>query len=156
MNAEEVVKNFMAALEASNFDTASTYLADNFIFSGWTPQPLAKEQFLTVMSSLKEGIPNLTYNFQVVHDKRDPQDKLQESYVKITTRMTGTQTDSFILPPLGLPPIPQMVGTLSMPEEIWNFTLADDKITRIAVSHVPDGGIQGLLHQLGVDMPVIP
>ncbi len=156
MNAEELVKNFMTALEAKDYVAADAYLTSEFLFSGWTPEPLKREQFLTVMSELKEGIPNLAYHFQIVHDKRDPQDKPQESYVKITTRMTGTQTDSFILPPLGLPPIPQMAGTISMPEETWNFTLADDKITRIAVSHVPDGGIQGLLHQLGVNMPVIP
>ena len=156
MNAEELVTSFMTSLEAKDFDTASTYLADNFIFSGWTPQPLATEQFLTVMSGLKEGIPNLAYHFHTIHDRRDPQDTLQESYVKVTTRITGIQTDSFILPPLGMPPIPQMAGTISMPEETWSFMLANDKITRIAVGHVPDGGIQGLLHQIGIDMPVIP
>jgi hypothetical protein len=69
--------------------------------------------------------------------------------------MTGTQTDGFILPPLGLPPIPQMARTVSLPEEHWNYTLQNGKIAQITVQRVPGGGIQGLLHQLGIDMPII-
>ena len=155
MNAEELVKDFMTALESKDFGTATSYLANDFFFSGWTPQPLNRDQFIAVMGGLKEGIPNLTYHFHTVHDRRDPQDTLQESYVKMTTRITGMQTDGFILPALGMPPIPQMGNAVAMPEETWNYMLANDKITRIVVGHVPDGGIQGLLHQLGVDLPII-
>ena len=68
---------------------------------------------------------------------------------------TGTQTDGFILPPLGLPPIPQMGRTVSLPEELWSYTLQGGKIARIMVHRVPGGGIQGLLHQLGIDVPII-
>jgi len=68
--------------------------------------------------------------------------------------MTGHQTDSFILPPLGMPPIPQMAGTVSLPEEQWDYTLENGKIVRIVVGHVSGGGIQGLLHQIGVDLPI--
>ena len=39
-----------------------------------------------------------------------------------------------------------------MPEEHWNYTLENGKIARIVVNHVAGGGIQGLLHQLGVDL----
>ena len=154
MNAEDLVKTFMIALEAKDFDTASSYLAEEFLFSGWTPQPLGKEQFITVMSGLKAGIPNLTYHFHTIHDRRDPQDTLQESHVRMTTQITGTQTDSFILPPLGTPPIPQMGKAISLPEESWNYTLAHDKIMRIVVAHVSGGGIQGLLHQLDVALAI--
>ncbi len=149
MSPAELVKAFMDALEAKDFDTASSYLADDFLFSGWTPQPLDRTQFMAVMDGLKEGIPSLSYNF---HTVRDVQDVQQESRVKATVQMMGTQTESFILPPLGTPPIPQMAGTISMPEEQWNYTLENGKIARIVVGHVAGGGIQGLLHQLGVDL----
>lgn len=75
-----------------------------------------------------------------------------ESRVKATVQMMGTQTESFILPPLGIPPIPQMAGTIAMPEEQWSYTVENGKIARIVVGHVAGGGIQGLLHQLGVDL----
>ena len=152
MSAADTVKAFMLALESKDFDTAASYLSDDFVFSGWTPQPLDKDQFMTVMGGLKAGIPNLTFHFHTVQNVRDQQ---QDSQVKAGIQMTGVQTDGFILPPLGLPPIPQTANTVSLPEEHWNCTLVNDKIARIVVERVPGGGTQGLLHQLGVDVPII-
>ena len=152
MSPVDIVNDFMVALESKDFDTAASYLSDDFVFSGWTPQPLDKDQFMTVMGELKAGIPNLSYHF---HTVRDVQDLVQESNVKAAIQMTGTQTDGFILPPLGLPPIPQMARSISLPEEQWSYTLQDGKIVRIMVHRVPGGGIQGLLQQLGIDVPII-
>ena len=153
--AEDIVKTFMTALEAKDFDPASSLLSDDFVFSGWTPRPLDKNQFLTLMGGLKEGIPNLTYHFHIVHDIHDIHDRQQDSRVKATIQLSGTQTDGFVLAPLGLPPIPQMARAVSLPVEHWNFTVEHDLITRIAVEHVEGGGIQGVLKQLGVDVPII-
>ena len=152
MSSVDIVRDFMIALESKDFDTAASYLSDDFVFSGWTPQPLDKDQFITVMEQLKAGIPNLSYHF---HTVRDVQDLVQESNVKAAIQMTGTQTDSFILPPLGLPPIPQMARSVSLPEEHWDYTLQNGKIVKITVQRVPGGGIQGLLRQLGIELPSI-
>ena len=152
MSSVDIVNDFMVALESKDFDTAASYLSDDFVFSGWTPQPLDKDQFMTVMRELKAGIPNLSYHF---HTVRDVQDLVQESNVKAAIQMTGTQTDSFILPPLGLPPIPQMARSVSLPEEHWDYTLQNGKIVKITVQRVPGGGIQGLLRQLGIELPII-
>ena len=152
MSPVDIVKDFMIALESKDYDTAASYLSDDFVFSGWTPQPLDKDQFMTVMGELKAGIPNLSYHF---HTVRDVQDLVQESNVKAAIQMTGTQTDSFILPPLGLPPIPQMARSVSLPEEHWDYTLQNGKIVKITVQRVPGGGIQGLLRQLGIELPII-
>ena len=152
MSSVDIVNDFMVALESKDFDTAASYLSDDFVFSGWTPQPLDKGQFMTVMGELKAGIPNLSYHFHTVRDVRD---LVQESNVKAAIQMTGTQTDSFILPPLGLPPIPQMARSVSLPEEHWDYTLQNGKIVKITVQRVPGGGIQGLLRQLGIELPII-
>jgi SnoaL-like domain len=150
--AEDMVKAFMIALEARDLETATSHLADDFVFSGWTPQPLDRSQFISLVEGLKEGIPNLAYHFHTVHDVHERQ---QDSRVKVAIQLTGTQTDGFILPPLGLPPIPQLAKAVSLPEEHWNFTVEHDQIVRIAVERVDGGGIQGLLQQLGVDIPII-
>src|SRR6266704_2985451 len=71
MSAVETVKDFMIALEAKEFDKAASYLSDDFIFSGWTPQPLDKAEFMTDMTELKAGLPNLSYHFQAVKDVHD-------------------------------------------------------------------------------------
>ena len=150
--AEDTVKAFMTALELRDLDTANTYLSDDFIFTGWTPQPLDTKQFLTVFGGLQAGIPNLLFHFHTVQDVHERQG---DSRVRVTTQLTGTQTEGFVLPPLGLPPIPQTAKIVSLPEEHWYFTVVNNKITRIMVERVPGGGIQGLLQQLGVDVPII-
>lgn len=153
MNALDTVRTFMLALEARDFAKAGTYLARDFIFSGWTPQPLNREQFITVMSGLKAGIPNLTYHFHTEHKGRDLLEL--DTQVRGAVQITGNQTDSFILPPLGLPPIPQMARAVSLPEEHWNYTVQKDQIAQISVERAAGGGIQGLLQQLGIDAPII-
>ena len=150
--AEDVVKAFMAAFEGKNFDTAKTYVTDDFIFTGWTPQPLYASDFFTIFRELASGIPNLMFGFHTVHDLHERQ---ADSRVQATTHITGTQTEGFILPPLGLPPIPQTAQSIMLPEEHWNYTVVNNKITRIHVQHVSGGGIGGLLHQLGVNVPII-
>jgi hypothetical protein len=152
MTITEMVQAFMTALEVKDSDRAASYLSDDFIFSGFTPQPLDKSQFLKVMAELKSGMPNLVFH---LHDVHEVQEKEQTVRVEATTQITGTQTAGFILPPLSLPPIPQLGESVSLPEEHWRYVIRDNKITRIIVDRVPGGGIGGLLHQLGVDVPII-
>lgn len=153
-SATEIVAAFMAALEAKEFDTATSYLSDDFIFSGSTPQPLNRNQFITTMSGLASGIPNLSYHFRDIHDILGQQ-QWQEERVESTIQMTGTQTESFELQWLSLPIIPQMGKSVSLPQEHWQFSVKGDKITMLTTDRVPGGGITGLLGQLGIDTSVI-
>lgn len=150
--ATDTVTAFMLALEAGDFHKATTYLSENFSFTGWTPQPLDKTQFITVMSGLKTGMPNLMYNFRDLHEEVE---RDEHSIEKGIVQMSGKQANSFNLPPLSLPIIPQMDGTVSLPEEHWSFTLEGNTIVLIHVQRVPGGGIQGVIHQLGIDVEPI-
>jgi hypothetical protein len=78
--ATEIVTAFMQALETNEFDKAATYLSDIFLFSGSTPLPLNKDQFIRYSSELAEGMPNLSYHF---HD-------IQEVEVGLTPKPEGT------------------------------------------------------------------
>jgi hypothetical protein len=143
----EIVRMFMSALETSEWENASQYMADHFLMSGWTPRALNKNDFLAIIKGLKEGIPGLIFNLHNVQE--------DDGVVNGTIKMTGYQSDSFILPPLGLPPIPQMAASINMPTEDVTYTLEQQQITTMAVHAGPDGGIRGLLRQLGVEMPPI-
>ncbi len=44
--ATELVNIFMQTLETKDHDRAASYLADDFLFNGFTPKPLAKDQFI--------------------------------------------------------------------------------------------------------------
>jgi hypothetical protein len=151
--ASDIVTSFMEALETKDFDRAASHLSDDFLISGFTPKPRDKNAFMTIASGLAAGIPSLSCHARDIHEV---QERLGEgNREQASIRITGTQTDSFILPPLGLPPIPQMGKPISLPEERWNYNLKNGKIVRIDTGHVPDGGIKSLLQQLGTDIPII-
>ena len=146
MSTIDAVKGLMNALEANERETASNYLADQFVATGWTPKPLGKKDFLDVISGLKEGIPGLIFNLHNVDE--------QGNKVHGTIQLAGYQTDAFNLPTLSLPPIPQMGRSVSLPAEDVDFTVENEQVTRMDIHHVDGGDIHGLLQQLGTDSPI--
>jgi limonene-1,2-epoxide hydrolase len=147
MSAIETVQNFVSALEDRRNDDAANALSDEFLFTGWTPKPLNKEDFLTTMKELKSGIPSLMFN---LHNLAEEGNTITGSI-----QIAGYQSDSFSIPPLSLPPIPQMARSVSLPVEDVTFEVETDKISAWVVHRVPGGGVSGLLHQLGFDSPII-
>src|SRR5689334_7065137 len=117
-DAKEIVYDFMEALEAREFTRAADYLADSMIFTGFTPAPLTKKHFIAVMSGLAAAFPNLMYDFHVTEESAQT---VEGSRVKGTVQTAGTQVNSFELPALGIGPIPQMAGSISLPQEYWEF-----------------------------------
>jgi hypothetical protein len=153
MNGADIVKNFMIALESQEFTLASDSLSDDFSFTYMSLRPLNTRQFIALMKELKEGMPDLSFNFRDIHVTDNPSE--QEQAVECTVQITGTHINIMELVPLSLPPIPETGRRVILPEEHWHFTIINDKITAIVVPPVPDGGIPGLLAQLGVDAPII-
>lgn len=147
MSASDVVKTVMTALESNEKDTVDHTLADAFMCYGWTPKPLNKQGFMQVIEGLKSGIPGLIFNLHNVSE--------EENTVHATWQVAGYQTDSFILPVLSLPPIPQMGKSINLPAEEVDFNVENEQVTRMTVHHVPGGSIRGLLQQLGTDAPII-
>ncbi|GHO88974.1 nuclear transport factor 2 family protein [Dictyobacter formicarum] len=145
----DIVRGFMSALDDNDPDTAATYLADDFQFSGWTPKPLDKNGFMGMLKDIKEGIPGLSFN---LHNVLEP----SENRVTGTIQVKGYQSDSFIIPILGTPPIPQTATSVSLPTEDVTYQLNDDSaIAAMAVQHVAGGGISGLLKQLGINLIIV-
>src|SRR5205085_9413702 len=88
--ATETVNAFMEALELKDYGRAASNLADGMFFSGFTPKPLPKDQFIAVMSGLTERVPNLSYRF---HGAREVDNTDEGARVTGTVQITGTQTD---------------------------------------------------------------
>ena len=147
MSAIDTVRAFVTAIENNEKEGTVNPLADDFLFSGWTPKPLDKADFITTFAEIKSGIPSLMFNLH----------NLAEEGTTVTgsIQIAGYQSDSFSIPPLSLPPIPQMARSVSLPVEDVEFEVADDKIVSWTVHHVEGGGVKGLLHQLGFDAPII-
>ncbi|QBD75724.1 hypothetical protein EPA93_06770 [Ktedonosporobacter rubrisoli] len=144
----ELVRNFMTALDNNEPEEYEPLLADDFTISGWTPRPLNRHGFLEAIRSLKDGIPGLTFNLHNLLSE-------EETRVTATWHVAGYQTDSFIIPVLGIPPIPQTGRSISLPTENVEYTLRDDKISSINVEPTAGGGVKGIIAQLGIDLPIV-
>src|SRR5712691_734992 len=109
MSTTDIAKAFVTALEARDFNTAASYLSDDFRFVGPAPQPLGKNEFIGVQQTIQNAFPDWSFNVSNIHEEGDK--------VKSITQITGTQTGELNLAPLGLPPIPPTGKKVSLPKE---------------------------------------
>jgi predicted ester cyclase len=145
MNAAETVKAVLTAIEQQQWDTARSYLADDFTFSGAVPQPLSADAWLGVHRALAAAMPDFSFN---ARDFREDGGK-----VYLTVAITGTQTRELALPVPGIPALAPTGKRVSMPAEACIATMSGDKLVDYNVSQVDGGGLPGILAQLGVSMP---
>src|SRR5215470_2304189 len=58
MGTLETVTAFTDALNAQRWDEAARYLTDDFVFSGVTPQPVGKQEFLAAQQAWAAAVPD--------------------------------------------------------------------------------------------------
>jgi len=120
-------------------------LADDFQFSGPTPQPINREAWLGMSASLKTAFPDLNYHFNVIGAEGD--------VVKTTTQLSGTHRGSFDLTNMNMGVIPATHQAFSSKLEKTKITVKDNKITSWAVEPTQGAGLKAILDQLGVKLP---
>lgn len=145
--AANVVKEFFTKLDTRDFSGANALLADTFLFGGWSPRPLTREEFIRLVEGMADGMPDLQFN---LHDLNQTDQGATGAF-----RITGVHTIDMNLPPLSLPPISETNNRVSMPSEPFNAIVRDGIIIEIIVHHVPSGGANGFIRQLGIDVSII-
>jgi hypothetical protein len=142
MKAQEVVKKALADIEKGAID-ASIYTED-MVFSGPVPQPIQRDEYVTLLKKLVEGCPDWNFHASDFSERGDT--------VKVTVGITGTQTRT--LPGLmpGMLALPPTNKSFIIPEEHISFKVRGDKISECVVDKVPGGGVMGILAQLGVQL----
>jgi hypothetical protein len=133
-------------VEQGDFDRVAGFLAEDFTLTGPVPMPLAKGEFLGLVRGLVAGIPNWRFN---THGWQETGDS-----VSVKVRITGTHTGE--LPGLmpGMPAAAATNKSFALPEECMEFQFRGGKIARFQVDPVPNGGVPGILQQLGIAVPV--
>jgi len=122
MSAIDTVRAFTTAIENNEKEETVKPLADDFLFTGWTPKPLNKADFIATFAELKSGIPGLMFN---LHNLSEEGNRVTGSI-----QIAGYQSDAFSIPTLSLPPVPQMPRSISLPVVDVAFEFAGDKIMR--------------------------
>lgn len=147
MSTHEIVEGFTSALEQGDFETAASYLADDFQFSSDTiPEPLDANQWLWMSHSLREGIPDLSYNFRI--------EEVDGNFARVSSQLTGTHTNDLDMSGMGIGVIPPTGVSFSADREYSEGEVtADGRIQRIHVYSGPNSGVSSMLAQIGVAPP---
>lgn len=146
MSAREIAEAFTAALDAGDFDTAASYLADNFQFSGtMMPEALGAQQWLGMSMALKAGIPDMSYNF-AFHES-------DENSARVSSRISGTHTGDLDMTGMGMGIIPPTGVSFTCGEEFSVGHVEGGKIASIHLEQSPDSGLFDMFRQLGIQLP---
>jgi predicted ester cyclase len=145
MNAIDVVKASLAAVETGRVMEYEESLTEDMVFAGPVPQPVGKREFVALQSALVMAMPDWKFNgtdFKQMGDK-----------VTAMLQITGTQTGELSLPMPGLPKLMATGKRVSLPAQLTTFTVINDKISRVEADADPKAGVPGILSQLGVPLP---
>lgn len=141
----DLVLELLHAEEEKDFDRVMKLLTNDFMFSGPVPKPIGVKEYIDVHRVLLAAFPDWRHNFTVI--------KEDENEVTGKVRITGTHTRDLTLPFIPNLGVVQATGRrISLPEEKVHIKLKGNKIARFDVEAVPNGGVFGLLSQIGVDV----
>jgi hypothetical protein len=142
---QSLVADLFDAIEAQQFDRAIDYLASDFQFSGPVPVPLNSLQWIRMHRALATAMPDITVNYI-------PND---HSYgvVHGSVQLSGTHTTKLDLRIPGVPAVFATGKRITLPREKVDVAVECGKVTVLKVENLPDGGLMGILAQMGVALP---
>ena len=147
MNKREIVQVLMDSIQKGDFEKAKSMLSDDFQFSGPIPKPANREDWLTMSANLKTAFPDLNYRFIVIGTDGD--------VVKTTSQLSGTHTGSFDLTAMKMGVIPATEKRFSSKIEKTKITLKDNLVKSWVVEQNDGAGLNVILSQLGVKLPIV-
>jgi predicted ester cyclase len=145
MNKRETVQALMDAVQKGDLEVAESMLADDFQFSGAVPEPINKEAWVEMSSSLRTAFPDLDYHFKVIGTDGD--------VVRTTSQLSGTHTGLLDLTDMQMGVLPATNKTFVATREKTKITLKENKITAWVVEPTQGAGVMEILKQLDVETP---
>lgn len=143
MSDLDLARKALHAFSSGDVTTMNSLTADDFQFLGVTPQPLTKQDYMGFMHTINAAFPDFKFVETTASESGDT--------VTIKHHITGTHTGALNLP--GMPSIPATGKKIYLPEETSFFTFKDGKAIKYLGEPAPDGGLPGMLKQLGVQLP---
>ncbi len=142
MSAQQTVENIFKTVEAKEYNRALAQLSDDFTFSGATPKPLTGQEWIGVHRALGAAMSDFSFDYRTI--------KAEGDRVWGMLEITGTHDGEMVPPIANLPRIPATGTKVHLPAEHVELTVNGSKITSLAVESVPNGGLLGILQQMGV------
>lgn len=145
MTRIETVQGLLTAIDQQQWDEARSYLTDDFSFGGAVPEPVGADVWLGLHKELAAAMPDLRTNGSDIRE--------EQGVVRMYVQITGTQTRALALSIPGVPVIAPTGKRVQLPKEACTAEFRGDKIAAYSVEPRPDGGIPGILAQLGAALP---
>ncbi len=150
MNSIDAVNTFITALQSGDIELVADIMSDDFVMSGFAPKQLNKNQFLATYSNLLASMPDLSFNMT-----GEPGE--ENGVVQTEIEITGTQLNQLAIPVLGIQPIEPtgLAVTLAQTKTTYHVN-SENKVTLMEMQPVVGGGLEGLLQQVGAELPLAP
>ena len=140
MTRSEIALAVYNAVETRNHAGARALLADNFVFDGAVPQPIPADAWLGVHNALSDAFADFKFNTSNIREV--------DGKVLMNVALSGTHTGTLNVPMPGVPAIPASGKKFQNPVENVTLEFAGDKVTRLHVEHVENGGLAGIVKQV--------
>ena len=140
MENREIINNLFTNIENKNFEKALELVSEDFQLIGPTPEPASKEMWFGMIKSMDSAFTGFRYNVQVVSDEADKS--------KISVKLEGRHTSDLAIP--GMQAFPATNKSFALPREGGTAHIRDGKITRLDMKTSEEGGVKGILGQLGL------
>lgn len=141
----DIVKRALKLAEKGDMETLGELMSDDFAFTGATPQPMNKTQFIELIQTLVTAIPDWQFNATNVSAAGDN--------VRMVNRITGRNTGRLNFPAMGLNSVPPTGQRVELPPETIDTVVRNGKIVAYIATHAQGGGLVGILTQLGIKVP---
>ena len=144
MDSKETVQALMDSVQRGRFDTARTFLSDDFQISGFFPTPINGKTWLTIIANLKMACADLNYHFQM-HGA-------EGNIVHTTSQLSGTNSGAFDFTNIKMGVISATNKKFSSARQKTKITVKGDKVISWAVEPTEGAGFTAILSQLGVKL----
>jgi predicted ester cyclase len=147
MNKRETVQALLDSVQKGDFENAKTMLADDFQFSGPTPEPIDQEAWVGMNTRLQTAFPDLDYHFKVVGT--------EGNVIQTTSQWNGTHSGSLDLTSMNMGVIPPTNRSFVANRDWTKITFKDNKITSWVVKPTQGAGLMEILKQIDVKTPIM-
>jgi predicted ester cyclase len=143
MSVEQVARDMVSNM-ADAEKMKGMVTADAMASGGVLPQPIPVMEAMKVMSGLTTAFPDVKFDVQQV--------TVNGNQATVKATWSGTNTGPLSLPMPGMATIPPTGKKVSV-KDAYVITVQGDKVSHMKVDSPADGGIPGMLAQLGVKVP---
>lgn len=145
MRVKDVVQAHLRAVEAGDWETALSFIADEYHMTGTIPFPISlfvkirKRDALRMHKARKRALPDFKFNEQILDERED--------MVKLQVNLSGTHTGVIDYTGIlrGVPVLEPTGKKVNLPNEYFTYFVRNGKIIKTIGKIPKEAGVQALV-----------